>query len=70
MYALKKYRKLSIQKAARGAVDVHADKLRDDCGIIALDPAGNVALESNTNVCRRAFRVEEQAPFMGIWMDK
>jgi len=70
VYALRKYKKLSIEKAARGAVQVHADKLRGDRGIIAVDPAGNVALESNTNIFRRAYRVAEEAPFVGIWMDK
>jgi beta-aspartyl-peptidase (threonine type) len=70
VYALRKYRKLSIEKAARGAVEVHADKLQGDRGIIALDPEGNIALESNTNVFRRAYRIEEEEPFVDIWMDK
>ena len=70
VYALRKYKKLSIAKAARGAVEVYADKLQGDRGIIALDPEGNMAIESNTNVFRRAYRIEEEAPFVGIWMDK
>jgi beta-aspartyl-peptidase (threonine type) len=70
VYALRKYKKLSIEKAARGAVDVYADKLQGDRGIIAIDPEGNIALESNTNVFRRAYRVEEEEPFVDIWTDK
>jgi beta-aspartyl-peptidase (threonine type) len=70
VYALRKYKKLSIEKAARGAVEVYADKLQGDRGIIALDPDGNMALESNTNVFRRAYRVEEEEPFIDIWMDE
>ena len=70
VYALKKYKNLSIEKAARGAVEVHADKLQGDRGIIAVDPEGNIALESNTNVFRRAYRIEEEEPFVDIWMDK
>jgi beta-aspartyl-peptidase (threonine type) len=70
VYALKKYKKLSIDKAARGAVELYADKLQGDRGIIALDPEGNIAIESNTNVFRRAYRVEEEEPFVDIWMDK
>jgi beta-aspartyl-peptidase (threonine type) len=70
VYALKKYKKLSIEKATRGAVEVHADKLQGDRGIIAVDPEGNIALESNTNVFRRAYRIEEEEPFVDIWMDK
>jgi beta-aspartyl-peptidase (threonine type) len=70
VYALRKYKKLSIDKAARGAVEVHADKLQGDRGIIALDPEGNIAIESNTNVFRRAYRANEEEPFVDIWMDK
>jgi beta-aspartyl-peptidase (threonine type) len=62
VYALRKYQKLPLAKAARGAVDVYADKLKGDRGIIAL--------ESNTNVFRRAYRVEEEAPFVDVWMNK
>jgi beta-aspartyl-peptidase (threonine type) len=67
VYALRKYKKMSIEKAARGAVEVYADKLQGDRGIIALDPAGNIALESNTNVFRRAYRIAEEEPFIDIW---
>jgi beta-aspartyl-peptidase (threonine type) len=70
VYALRKYKKFSIEKAAQGAVEVYADKLQGDRGIIALDPQGNIALESNTNVFRRAYRIEEEKPFVGIWMDQ
>ncbi|MFC7668748.1 isoaspartyl peptidase/L-asparaginase family protein [Hymenobacter humi] len=69
VYALRKYKKLSISKAAREAVEMYADKLQGDRGIIALDPEGHIAIESNTNVFRRAFRVEEEEPFVDIWMD-
>jgi beta-aspartyl-peptidase (threonine type) len=70
VYALKKYKKVSIAKAAQGAVELYADKLQGDRGIIALDPEGNIAIESNTNVFRRAYRVEEEEPFVDVWMDK
>jgi beta-aspartyl-peptidase (threonine type) len=70
VYALRKYKKLSISKAAREAVDMYADKLQGDRGIIALDPEGNIAIESNTNVFRRAYRVEEEEPFVDIWMEE
>jgi beta-aspartyl-peptidase (threonine type) len=41
--------------------------LRGDKGIIAIDSQGNIALECNTNVMRRAYRVGEAAPFVGIY---
>ncbi|PJJ60318.1 isoaspartyl peptidase/L-asparaginase family protein [Hymenobacter chitinivorans] len=70
VYALRKYKKLSIDEAARQAVDMYADKLQGDRGIIAVAPDGNIAMESNTNVFRRAYRIEEEEPFIDIWMDK
>lgn len=70
VYALRKYKGLPIAEAARQAVDMYADKLQGDRGIIAVDPEGNIALESNTNVFRRAYRIGEQEPFVDIWMDK
>jgi beta-aspartyl-peptidase (threonine type) len=69
VYALRKYKHLSISKAAREAVAMYADKLQGDRGIIAIDPQGNIALESNTNVMRRAYRINEEEPFVDIWMD-
>jgi beta-aspartyl-peptidase (threonine type) len=70
VYALRKYKKMPIEKAAREAVGMYADKLQGDRGIIAVDPEGNIAIESNTNVFRRAYRVGEEKPFVDIWMDK
>ncbi|RAK69979.1 isoaspartyl peptidase/L-asparaginase family protein [Hymenobacter edaphi] len=67
VYALRKYRKLSITKATRAAIEMYADKLQGDRGIIALDPAGNLAIDSNTNVMRCAYRVDEDAPFVTVW---
>ncbi|KAA9339779.1 isoaspartyl peptidase/L-asparaginase [Hymenobacter busanensis] len=69
VYALRKYKKLSIAKAAQGAVAVHADKLQGDRGIIAIDPEGNFAIESNTNVMRCAYRVGDDEPFVAIWKE-
>ncbi|MCB2376909.1 isoaspartyl peptidase/L-asparaginase [Hymenobacter sp. BT635] len=69
VYALRKYKGLSIRKASREAIGLYADKLQGDRGIIAVDPDGNIALESNTNVFRRAYRSGEDEPFVDIWMD-
>jgi beta-aspartyl-peptidase (threonine type) len=70
VYALRKYKKMPIDKAARTAVEMYADKLAGDRGIIALDPDGNLAIESNTNVFRCAYQVSEQEPFVGIWKEE
>jgi beta-aspartyl-peptidase (threonine type) len=68
VYALRKYQNMAIQQAAQAAVEMYADKLPGDRGLIALDPDGNLALASNTNVFRRAFRVATEEPFVDIWM--
>ncbi|WP_400190998.1 isoaspartyl peptidase/L-asparaginase family protein [Hymenobacter sp. B81] len=70
VYALRKYKKFSIAKAAQAAVEVYADKLQGDRGIIAVDPDGNVAIESNTNVMRCAYRVGDEEPFVAIWKEE
>ncbi|MCC3157116.1 isoaspartyl peptidase/L-asparaginase [Hymenobacter sp. 15J16-1T3B] len=70
VYALRKYKKVSIAKAAQAAVDVYADKLQGDRGIIALDPDGNIAIESNTNVMRCAYQQTDQEPFVAIWKEE
>lgn len=70
VYALRKYKKMSVERAAREAVDMYADKLQGDRGIIAVDPAGNVAIESNTNVMRCAYQVDDEEPFVAIWKEE
>ncbi|OON69988.1 isoaspartyl peptidase/L-asparaginase family protein [Hymenobacter sp. CRA2] len=70
VYALRKYKKRSITQAAREAVEVYADKLQGDRGIIALDPEGNVAIESNTNVMRCAYQVDGEEPFVAVWKEE
>ncbi|GAA4386731.1 isoaspartyl peptidase/L-asparaginase [Hymenobacter koreensis] len=67
VYALRKYKELPIREAAREAVAMYADKLAGDRGIIAVDPEGNIAIESNTNVMRCAYRVGEEKPFVAVW---
>lgn len=70
VYALRKYKKMSITKAAQEAVKMYADKLSGDRGIIAVDPDGNVAIESNTNVMRCAYQIADQEPFVAIWKEE
>jgi beta-aspartyl-peptidase (threonine type) len=70
VYALRKYKKMSIDRAARTAVEVYADKLAGDRGIIAVDPEGNFAIESNTNVMRCAYQVDDEEPFVAVWKEE
>jgi len=69
VYALVKYKGLPLAEACRAAIDLRDQDLRGDKGMIAIDPQGHIALEFNTNVMRRAYRVGDAAPFVGIWRD-
>ncbi|UOQ51546.1 isoaspartyl peptidase/L-asparaginase family protein [Hymenobacter cellulosivorans] len=70
VYALRKYKKMSIDKAAREAVEMYADKLAGDRGIIAVDPDGNFTIESNTNVMRCAYQTDAEEPFVAVWKEE
>jgi beta-aspartyl-peptidase (threonine type) len=70
VYALVKYKGLPLAEACQAALGLHDDCLRGDKGIIALDPQGIVAIEFNTNVMRRAYRVGEADPVVAIFRDE
>jgi beta-aspartyl-peptidase (threonine type) len=65
-----KYANQPLVEACREAVQLRDEDLKGDKGIIAADKEGNIALEFNSNVMRRAFRVGEGEPYMGIWKDE
>ena len=70
VYALVKYKGLPLAEACRAAVHLRDEDLAGDKGIIAVDPQGNIALEFNTNVMRRAYRVGDAEPYVAIWHDE
>jgi beta-aspartyl-peptidase (threonine type) len=70
VYALVKYKGLPVAEACQAAIGLRDDCLRGDKGIIALDPQGCVAIEFNTNVMRRAYRVGEADPVVAIFRDE
>jgi beta-aspartyl-peptidase (threonine type) len=70
VYALVKYKGLPLAEACQSALHLHDDKLKGDKGFIALDPQGHVAIEFNTNVMRRAYRVGEAEPYIAIYQDE
>jgi beta-aspartyl-peptidase (threonine type) len=70
VYALVKYKGLPVAEACQEALRLRDDVLGGDKGFIALDPQGNVAMEFNSNVMRRAYRVGEAAPYVAIWRDE
>ena len=70
VYALVKYKGLPLAEACQAALHLHDDKLKGDKGMIALDPLGRVAIEFNTNVMRRAYRVGEAEPYIAIFREE
>lgn len=70
VYALVKYKGLPVAEACQEALRLRDEDLKGDKGFIALDPQGNLAMEFNTNVMRRAYRVGEAAPYVAIWRDE
>ncbi|WP_235998480.1 isoaspartyl peptidase/L-asparaginase family protein [Hymenobacter sp. BT559] len=68
--ALVKYKGLPLAEACREALGLHDETLRGDKGMIALDPEGRVAIEFNTNVMRRAYRVGEADPYVAIFREE
>ena len=70
VYALVKYKGLPLTEACQAALHLHDDKLKGDKGMIALDPLGRVAIEFNTNVMRRAYRVGEAEPYIAIFREE
>jgi beta-aspartyl-peptidase (threonine type) len=70
VYALVKYKGLSIVEACRAAISLRDEDLQGDKGIIGIDTQGNVALEFNSNVMRRAYRIGEEEPVVAIWRDE
>jgi beta-aspartyl-peptidase (threonine type) len=70
VYALVKYKGLPLAEACQEALKLRDEDLAGDKGFIAIDPQGNIALEFNTNVMRRAYRVGEDEPFVAIYRDE
>ncbi|TGD77137.1 isoaspartyl peptidase/L-asparaginase family protein [Hymenobacter wooponensis] len=70
VYALVKYKGLSATEACREAVKLRDEDLKGDKGFIAIDKDGNVAIETNTNIMRCAYRIGEEEPFVAVWREE
>jgi len=67
VYALVKYKGLPLAQACQQALVLREEEPKGDKGLITIDPQGNIALECNTNVMRRAYRVGEAPAFVAIY---
>lgn len=70
VYALVKYKGLPLAEACQAAIHLRDDELKGDKGMIAIDKAGNIALEFNCNLMRRAYRVAGGEPVVAMWKDE
>jgi len=70
VYALVKYKGQPLAEACQAAIALRDDELKGDKGMIAIDKDGNIALEFNCNLMRRAYRVGEAAPVVAMWKDE
>jgi beta-aspartyl-peptidase (threonine type) len=70
VYALVKYKGLPVAEACQAAINLRDDELKGDKGMIAIDKDGNIALEFNCNLMRRAYRVAAGEPFIAMWKDE
>jgi beta-aspartyl-peptidase (threonine type) len=70
VYALVKYKGLPLAEACQAALQLRNDELKGDKGMIAIDKQGNIALEFNSNLMRRAYRVGDAEPVVAMWKDE
>ncbi|MDX5423257.1 MAG: isoaspartyl peptidase/L-asparaginase [Hymenobacteraceae bacterium] len=67
VYALIKYREEQLQTAANNAIAMHKGLLQGDMGLVALNRHQEVAFAFNTNMMKRGFSLNGEAPAVAIW---
>lgn len=70
VYALMKYKELSLQEAARYACRQYKDKIPGDRNLVAMDKDGNIVMEFETELMFRGYRQGEAAPYIAVWKDE
>ncbi|PKV62826.1 isoaspartyl peptidase/L-asparaginase family protein [Pontibacter ramchanderi] len=67
VYAMMKYAGHSLQAATEKAIQLHADKLQGDRGILSMDSSGKVAFGFNTGFMKRGYWAADEEPFVALW---
>lgn len=67
VYAMMKYAGNSLQAATGKAIELHADKLQGDRGILSMDNTGKVAFGFNTGFMKRGYQAAYEEPFVALW---
>ncbi|KAA3436885.1 isoaspartyl peptidase/L-asparaginase family protein [Rufibacter hautae] len=69
VYALMKYKNLSLKEASQEAMTVYKDRIEGDRNFIALDPEGNVEFSFETALMFRACKKNNDPTYLAIWRD-
>jgi L-asparaginase / beta-aspartyl-peptidase len=67
VYAMMKYAGSSLQAATDKAIELHADKLKGDRGILSMDAEGNAAFGFNTGFMKRGYQAADEEPVVALW---
>lgn len=69
VYALLKYKGLPLKEACAQACSIYPENIKKDRNLIALTPTGEIALQYQTKLMFRGYRIGQQEPFVAIWED-
>ena len=69
VHALAKYKGLPLADACPAARALRDNELAGDKGMVAVEPAGYIVLESNSNFMHRAWCVRNGKPVVARWKD-
>ena len=66
---LMEYKNLTLQEACQLVVNDKLVKFGGEGGLVAIDRAGNIALPFNSEGMYRAFRINQEPAYIGIYKD-
>ncbi|MBA9079162.1 isoaspartyl peptidase/L-asparaginase family protein [Rufibacter quisquiliarum] len=70
VYALMKYKGLSLKEASQEALHLYKDRIEGDRNFIALDSQGNVEFTFETSLMFRACKRATEPVYVAIWPDE
>ncbi|KAA9345881.1 isoaspartyl peptidase/L-asparaginase family protein [Adhaeribacter soli] len=70
VYALVKYKNMSLHDAAAQACNVYKDKISGDRNLIALNKDGAIVFQFETKLMFRGSRIGQEPPYVAIWKEE
>ncbi|RNI31902.1 isoaspartyl peptidase/L-asparaginase [Rufibacter immobilis] len=70
VYALMKYKGLSLKEASSQAMSIYKDRIEGDRNFIALDPEGNVEFSFETSLMFRACKRQDDPAYIAMWREE